>query len=150
MKEFTVDELNEILNKHRHWLSEGCDGWETMRADLRGAKNIPYIPMACTDTGCFIGWKKASGHIIKLFIPSDAKRYSATGRKCRCNKATVVVIENIDGTPTNILEVPSDYDCMFTYKLHGHVEVLDFDDDRFNECAPGIHFFVNRQEAVEY
>ena len=25
-----------------------------------------------------------------------------------------------------------------------------FDTNRWNECAPGIHFFITRQEAVNY
>lgn len=25
-----------------------------------------------------------------------------------------------------------------------------FDDNRWRECAPGIHFFMDRQDAVEY
>ena len=33
----TQEELNKILENHRHWLNEDCDGWEGMRADLRGA-----------------------------------------------------------------------------------------------------------------
>lgn len=28
--------------------------------------------------------------------------------------------------------------------------VEDFDEDRRNECAAGIHFFITRQEAVDY
>lgn len=60
-------------------------------AILRGAKNVPFIPMACPDSGEFIGWKKASsGRIVKLLIPSDAKRLSATGRKCRASEAIVL------------------------------------------------------------
>lgn len=30
------------------------------------------------------------------------------------------------------------------------VKVDDFDKDRWNECAPGIHCFITRQEAVNY
>ena len=69
-------------------------------ADLCVAENVPYIPMACPDSGAFVGWKKATRDkkdadevpircIVKLEIPSDARRSSATGRKCRCDKATV-------------------------------------------------------------
>lgn len=31
-----------------------------------------------------------------------------------------------------------------------HTEVADFDENRWNECAPGIHFFITRDEAVRY
>jgi len=130
-------------------------GADLHRADLfstmlSGAKNIPYIPMACPDNGAFIAWKKAHGYIVKLFIPSDARRSSGTGRKCRCDKATVIGIENLDGTAADITEVTSDYDASFKYVVHGHVKVNNFCEDRWKECSNGIHFFINREEAVNY
>ena len=66
-------------------------------ADLCGAINFPNIPMACPSDGSFIGWKKAHDMIVKLQIPEDAKRSSATGRKCRCDKAVVLAIETLMG-----------------------------------------------------
>jgi hypothetical protein len=39
---------------------------------------------------------------------------------------------------------------MFAYKVGDMVSVDDFDTNRWNECAPGIHFFITRQEAVDY
>lgn len=119
-------------------------------ADLSGAKNIPYIPMACPDSGAFIAWKKAGGKIVKLLIPEDARRSSATGRKCRCDKAVVIEIENRDGTDPGIVSVASNRDRNFIYTVGETVSVPDFCEDRFQECAAGIHFFINRQEAVEY
>lgn len=119
-------------------------------ADLSGAKNIPYIPMACPDSGSFIGYKKANGYIIQLEILSDARRSSATGRKCRCDKAKVLEIQNLDGTPSGIDSVVSVYDSNFIYTVGSIVEEPKFCEDRWNECAPGIHFFINRREAVEY
>lgn len=125
--------------------------WATLyEADLRGTKGVPFIPMACPDSGEFIGWKKASDYIVKLKILEDSKRSSATGRKCRCNKALVVDIQPIDGNVKVVDEITSDYDSSFVYKIGGIVSVDNFDDDRWNECAPGIHFFINRQEAVNY
>ena len=59
-------------------------------ADLHSAKNIPFIPYACPDTGSFIGYKKAGKFIIELKILSDARRCSATERECRCDKAEVL------------------------------------------------------------
>ena len=79
-------------------------------ADLSGVKNFPTIPMACPSEGSFIGWKIADNHIIKLEIPENAKRSSSTDNKCRCNKAKVLAIENLDGTPADVTEVRSDYD----------------------------------------
>ena len=116
-------------------------------ADLRGAKGT-Y--MACPTDGSFIGWKKASGYIVKLQITEDARRSSAGGEKCRCDKAYVVEIQNIDGTKAGIETVHSNHDANFVYTVGATVEVSDFDGDRWNECAPGIHFFIDRRAAVEY
>ena len=120
--------------------------WST---DLSCVKNI-FFPMACPEKGSFIAFKKAGCYIIELFIPSNAKRCSATSRKCRCSKAKVISITALSGDKTNITEVHSNHDSSFIYKLGEYVEVKDFDDNRWNECSTGIHFFLTRQEAVEY
>ena len=65
---------------------------------FNSAKNVPHIPYICPNFGSFIGWKRAyDGLIVKLEIPEDAKRLSGTGRKCRCDKARVIEIQNLDG-----------------------------------------------------
>ena len=125
-------------------------GADLSGADLSGAKNVPYIPYACPDFGMFIGFKKASGYIVVLEIPEDAKRLSATGRKCRCDKAKVLEIQNIDGTKANVTKVKSGYDSGFVYEVGKTISVDNFCEDRWKECSPGIHFFINRQEAVNY
>ena len=116
-------------------------------ADLRCAKGC-YL--SCPTEDSFIGWKKASGHIVKLRIPEDARRSSATGHKCRCDKAYVMEIQNMDGTRATEDTVRSDHDQNFVYTVGATVEVPDFDDNRWSECAPGIHFFIDRRAAVEY
>lgn len=119
-------------------------------ANLCSAKSVPFIPMTCPDSGSFTAWKKANEHIVKLLIPEDARRSSATGRKCRCDKAIVLAIETLDGEVTALTEIASDYDCEFIYRIGETVEEPRFCEDRFDECAEGIHFFINRQEAVDY
>ena len=128
-------------------------------ANLRDAKNVDevkwsmyttFYPLQCPETGSFIGYKKASGYIIELEICADAKRSSATSRKCRCSKAKVLAITNLDGSESGLSEVKSNYDKDFIYRVGETVEVPDFDDNRWNECAAGIHFFITREEAVKY
>lgn len=150
-----TEELNKILENHKHWINEDVEGWENMKANLRyanlcDAKNIPFVTYSCPDFGMFIGFKKASGYIVVLEIPEDAKRLSATGRKCRCDKAKVLEIQNIGGTKADVTEVCSDRDSDFIYRIGEVVSVDDFDEDRWHECSTGIHFFINRQEAVNY
>ena len=117
--------------------------------DLRGAKNLNF-PIACPEKGTFTAFKKAGKYIIELEIPSDALRSSSTTRKCRCSKAKVVSITNLDGSPSDVKSVASWHDSEFIYNLGETVEVPNFDTNRWNECAPGIHFFITRQEAVDF
>ena len=118
-------------------------------ADLCDAKINFYI--ACPEKGSFIAFKKVKDdYIVELLIPEDARRCSATSRKCRCDKAKVLSITKIDGTSDGVDTVYSIYDETFAYKIGELVEVKDFDDNRWNECSTGIHFFLTRQEAVEY
>ena len=126
-------------------LSEAC----LYMTNLIDAKNIDF-PISCPEKGSFIGFKKANGLIIELEIPSDALRSSATSRKCRCSKAKVISITNPDGSPSDVTSIPSSWDSNFVYRIGDIVEVTDFDTNRWNECAPGIHFFITRQEAVNY
>ena len=137
-----------LVGASLNWAS--LDYASLVGASLNGVTNFPFIPFACPDTGGFIGWKKAHGKIIKLEIPADAKRCSATSNKCRCDKAKVLEIQNIKGTVANITEISSNYDKNFIYKVGEVVSVKNFCDDRWQECSEGIHFFVNRQSAVEY
>ena len=127
-------------------------------ADLNGAnlseviynENTAFFALCCPEEGSFIGFKKAGGKIVKLQIPKSAKRSSATTRKCRCSKAKVLSITNADGSDSGITEIRSDLDERFVYKVGETVSVSDFDENRWNECSTGIHFFITRDEAVRY
>ena len=119
-------------------------------AVLRGAKNVPFIPFVCPDFGSFIGFKKAKDKVVALEIPEDAKRCSATTRKCRCNKAKVLGIYDVKHNLLNDTMVASNRDKSFLYVVGETVSVDNFDEDRWNECSTGIHFFINFEEAARY
>ena len=128
-------------------------------ANFDGARNIPPSVIAKTsilpDEGDVIGWKQArdvnnAPVIVKLLIPADAQRSNATTRKCRASKAKVLDIQNLGGESLDGVTANSKYDKDFIYRKGETVHVFDFDMNRWNECAPGIHFFITRQEAVEY
>ena len=127
-------------------------GANLREADLREAdhnEGTAFLLSQCPD-GAFIGYKKASSHIVKLLVPEDAKRSSATTLKCRCSKAKVLEIQNLDGSKSDLKAVPSDRDENFIYVVGKEKEVEDFDEDRWNECSTGIHFFISREMAVKY
>jgi hypothetical protein len=125
-------------------------GADLSGADLSDAKEIPYLPLACPSDGAFIGWKKVEGCLIQLFIPEDAKRCSATTQKCRCEFAKVLSIVRIENgeelqSVENTSHTPS-----IVYKVGEIVKPDSFDEDRWNECSHGIHFFINKQDALNY
>ena len=175
IKPFNREEVLELIAKgNQNKLNEydfyGADlsganlsGANLRSANLSGANlrsadllNVRYdectgfFALVCPEEGSFIGYKKANGHIVKLRITEDALRSSATSRKCRCSKAEVLSITTLNGEDDGVTSVPSNYDSDFIYRVGTTVEVEDFETDRWDECAAGIHFFITRQEAVQY
>lgn len=108
-----------------------------------------FFAIQCPEKGSFIGYKKAKNKIIELLILEDSKRSSATSRTCRCDKAKVLSIESIDGKE-KFTEVESNYNSNFIYKVGEIVKVDDFCENRWEECTTGIHFFITKQEAINY
>ena len=134
---------------------EGADleGAYLEGANLEGADYSEYTSLLayqCPIEGSFIGWKKCGRYIVKLKICEDADRSSSTSLKCRCSKAEVLEIQNMDGSTADITEICSNYNKDFIYKVGETVEVKDFDKCRWNECSNGIHFFIDRNVAVAY
>ncbi len=174
--EINGKKLSEILSDHIEWLKEpvgkethpradlsgaylsGADlsgaylsGADLSGADLSGAKNIPegaYNETSILPEGAIIGWKKLNGGLIaKLQIPEAAKRSNATRRKCRAEYAVVLAI--YDGSE-EVETGTSQHDCEFVYRVGETVTPDKFDEDRWNECSSGIHFFITRWEAENY
>ena len=113
-----------------------------------------FFNLQCPEKGSFIGYKEVrynnKNYIIKLFIPSKAKRSSATTRKCRCSCAKVLEIQNLEGNKLDIKEVVNNNYRYTIYRVGEYVYPDSFDEDRWNECSHGIHFFITRDEAVKY
>jgi hypothetical protein len=224
----TQEELNKVLEAHKHYLAQDCEGWNSMRANLRGAnlggaylgradlgradlgganlygadlrdanlrgaylsdgnlsdanlkranlsdanliganlcradlseadttdvkynESTAFFALTCPEEGEFVAWKKVRGVIVKLRIPSEAKRSSATSRKCRCEFAEVLELQNIDGTSYEKDEIVNYIYNKTIYKVGEIVRSDSWDEDRWNECSHGIHFFITRDEAVRY
>jgi hypothetical protein len=122
-------------------------------ANLRYANHnelTAFLLSQCPSEGSFIAWKKASGYIVKLRVTENSKRSSATTLKCRCSEAEVLDIQDLEGNSLEIKEVSSNQDSSFVYRVGEIVKVDDFDENRFNECSTGIHFFIAREMAVKY
>lgn len=111
--------------------------------------NPPYIPMACPTKGSFVGYKRVKNYLVKLFIPASAKRSSATSTKCRCSKAKVIYILDLE-TKESVKEIVNTNYGETKYKVGKMVYPDSFDMNRYNECSNGIHFFIDKQEALNY
>ena len=146
-------ELKRILIEHKKWLM----GKGGSRADLRGAnlraanlsganlRDMLYdhttIGIHPAPEGELVVWGKKDGVLVKMLVPADAKRSCATSRKHRAEYVKVLevigakeaVVKNRFGTTV--------------YRPGEIVRAHDWDDDRWNECAPGIHFFLTKKEA---
>ena len=143
--------------RYANLLCADLRGTNLCNANLKGAilnevkynHETAFFAIQCPEEGSFIGYKKVNNKIVRLLILEDSKRSSATSRKCRCDKAKVLSIESVDGEEM-FTEVKSDFDSNFIYKVGEIVKVDNFCEDRWKECAAGIHFFITRQEAINY
>ncbi len=172
---YTEKELQEILLKHEKWLKNEQEGIradlsdtnlrnadlryaDLRNVDLRNAdlsdtnlRNADNEFSLCPEVGSFIGFKKCRDNkMVKILITEDSKRSSATSRKCRASKVRVLDIYDVKNKNIRYLHATSHHDSNFIYTLGNVIEIDDFDDNRWNECSTGIHFFLTEDEARRY
>lgn len=132
-----------------------------------------YSRYDCPLEGSFVGWKVAmvlcnvpNGAfqfcLVQLRIPEDSPRLRAyDSKKCRCKYAEVVDIQLFDGS-----SLPDDAVAYSMFEMNafanpslrhrtkynkGAMVFADgWDGDRTIECGHGIHFFMNRDDAISY
>ena len=101
-----------------------------------------------------IGWKKIYSRdgvfIIKLEIPSDAKKIINESGKCRCDKAKVLDIQNMRGDSLKITRVLNTNFKDLLYEVGKMVYPDSFDEDETKECSHGIHYYTRREKALKY
>lgn len=130
--------------------------------------NGQSAPQLCPTHGKFIGWKKCraftpdfnnmrvdgrdADKLVKLLIPENARRSSATSAKCRADEAYVLGVYEMDGvTLAEDQRARSIWRYDFVYETGKTVEPdLEYENDRWEECAAGIHFFVDIDAARRF
>lgn len=114
-------------------------------------ENTKYYRMVCPEEGPFIAWKCCTEwRVVQLLVPADARRVSATGDTCRCDKAKVLSIKSIDES-ISYTWAQSTVDPDFYYEVGKWVEPANgFEPDRWMDSSPGIHFFMKREQCVAY
>ena len=172
-KDITINgrQLSDILQAHHIWLTtsttegradlidanlSGADlsRANLSRANLIDAKNIDLAlaRVSIVPEGDVIGWKKCNGEVIvKLFIPSDARRSNATGRKCRAEWAIDIGhFEGGEKLPDDHVAFTDNHGPRTEYRVGETIRPDKWDENRLNECSNGIHFFITRIEAENY
>jgi hypothetical protein len=141
-------------------------GTDLSRADLRGADlrganlfgadlsgtnlsealwDYTTIGTAPAPEGDLIGWGKKGGLLVKMLVPAAARRSCATTRKFRAEYVQVLEIES----GVQRVEHFSEHGAA-TYEVGQITRADEWDDDRWNECSHGIHFFLSRHEAERW
>jgi uncharacterized protein YjbI with pentapeptide repeats len=146
-----VDLLNADLRRAN---LNGVDirGADLSRADLRDAniKQIEHQFQIIPMEGSFIAWKKlAHGCLAKIEIPTKSPRtFSLIGRKCRAKY--VKTLEITDPQGDKIKECPGKRDRSIIYKVGMLTHSDKWDNNKLIECTHGIHFFISKQEALDW
>lgn len=161
--ECTFDNVR-FANCSIEWVAfENCIGIETISGMASGnwvahCEGLDNVPLVCPKDGEFYAYKAVCGvdsdliGIAKLRIPADAKRSSGLGRKCRCSKAEVVDIWTWCYPSKHWDMARSFYSPLFVYSVGKSVKPVGekFNENRWDECSSGIHFFMTEGEANVY
>lgn len=111
-----------------------------------------WYKMRCPEEGeAFIAWKCCTDlRVVMMLVPRDAHRCMATMETGRVSKVKVLKITNIDETE-NYTWAQSTVDPDFYYEVGKWLEPANgFQTDRWKDSSPGIHFFLDRQQCVDY
>lgn len=114
-------------------------------------ENTKWYEMKCPEEGPFIAWKCCTDlRVVMMLVPADAKRCMATMETGRVSKVKVLSIKSIDETES-FEWAQSTVDPDFYYEVGKWLEPANgFQEDRWKDSSPGIHFFLDRQQCVDY
>lgn len=143
----------------------GVDFQKTEITKIAFNEDTAFFALQCPEEGSFIGFKKVWGenkefYILKLLIPEDAKRSSSTSRKCKASYVKTLKIEKYiySNEELQLIEEVDEVKNWYTrydnsevvYKVNEFTYPNYFDENRWNECTGGIHFFITKEEAFNY
>ena len=84
MRVLTKEELQEIIDKHKHWLNKDCEGWESMKADLS------YVDLKGADLkGVDLSYANLKGVNLRNTDLKDANLRNANLRYAKLNNAVL-------------------------------------------------------------
>jgi hypothetical protein len=156
---FTGSDLRESIFRYNDLSGSDISGADLHHAvleeavldDIKSDENTKWWRMVPPEKGPFIAWKCCTElRVVQMLVPADAQRVSATAETCRCSKAKVLSIKSIDETKSYDW-AQSTVDPDFYYEVgKWAVPSNGFEPDRWKDSSRGIHFFMERQQAVDY
>ena len=124
--------------------------WEAKLDNLLVTDRTKFFRNYCPEEGYIFGYKKCfNERMVQLLIPKDAKRCSSTTNACRCDKARVVAITDVN-KKESYKEAMSFVDPNFIYRLGEMVYADSYNEDRWYDSSHGIHFWMTFEEALGY
>lgn len=115
-------------------------------------ENTQWYEMKCPPEGqAFVCWKCCTDlRVVQMLVPREAKRVMATQETGRTNKVKVLSIKSID--ETEVFDwAQSTVDPDFFYETGKWIEPANgFEENRWRDSSQGIHFFLERQQCVNY
>lgn len=163
--DFTGSNLSEVeFDNCRFYKTNfsNCNMENAKFVNCTGARTLvwnektKHLNSECPKDEVFIGWKKAQDKdgkpvILKLHIYCRSRRCSAFGKECRCNSAKVLEYQRMDGTVLKKMKCAySYYDSHFIYPKNKKIYSDGYDGDWTVMDTTGIHFYMNRKDAVEW
>ena len=88
--------------------------------------------------------------IATLKIPKGAMVFSINGDKCRTNKAIVLDISSVYNPEKKKYDRGRSIHNGMSYYVGDEFTIHNFDCQYNKECSTGIHFFMSREEAINY
>ena len=152
----TKQVLQIVKSAQNQGIIGDLSGADLRGADLRRANlseaNLRWARWDYTSTclapapeGSLIVWGKKSGRIVKMNVGPDVPRSCATTRKHRSASALVLEVE---GDETQFVHETK---WGKTVYAEGEIVTADsWDENRWEECSHGIHWFLSREEAVAW
>ncbi len=109
---------------------------------IRRGSGKPEKMLFLPEKGGFIGYERAHGYMVTLFIPEDAKRHQGSSRRCFCDKALVLSIVKTDNPERSKERIKSDfYVKKIAYVVGEEISAPEYGKEK------GLMFFMNRHEA---
>lgn len=141
----SLKKANVSYSQFRHAILSNCD-----LTDIKHRELAEFLTMTCPETGAFLAYKQCYNfRLVQLLVPADAKRSSATNNTCRCSKAKVLTIKSFD-FKKSYQEAVSLVDENFIYRVGETIEPDKFNENRWIDSTHGIHFYMTREEAMNY